>query len=324
MIFLNSEDIRKTITCVELMDKIEEAFHILARGDYFMPDRMSILYQNKNLLFMPCFTANAAGTKILSVFPENYRIGKPIIHGLMVLNDYTSGEIAALLDGQTLTAQRTGAVGGVAMRHLAPLDTESLGVVGAGAQGFMQILNACAVRDIKRVYLYDLHRKDYTDYLAALRRELGPKIQIQVCSSAADLLRQSQLVVTATNSREPVLPDAPQMLAGKCYVAIGSYMPDMRELPDAMWQVADQVYTELPFACEESGDLCQPLERGLLEARHISYMGDFLSQEIPAPNTSGGQTVCFKSVGVGLFDLITAQAIYHKAQERGIGQLIDY
>jgi ornithine cyclodeaminase/alanine dehydrogenase-like protein (mu-crystallin family) len=132
------------------------------------------------------------------------------------------------------------------------------------------------------------------------------------------VLARSQLVVTATSARRPVLPDDPALLAGKTYIAIGSYMPDMRELPDALWQVARTVYTELPFACEESGDLSQPLASGMLTKERIIYMGDHLARKAPPP--AAGETVCFKSVGVGLFDLICAQAIYVKARELGVGQ----
>lgn len=322
MLFLNREDIIKTISREELMNKIEEAFDIIHRGDYYMPNRVSVLHKNKNLLFMPCFTQEALGAKVLSVFPENARISKPMIHGLMVLNDYESGEIAALLDGQTLTALRTGAVGGVAMRRLCPRDVDSLGVIGLGTQGFMQILYACGVRNIKNVYLYDAYREDLAGDIAALRHELESEIDITICASAEEVLAGSRLVVTATNSHQPVLPDDPAILAGKTYIAIGSYMPDMRELPDALWQVADRVYTELPFACEESGDLSQPLERGLLTNERVVYMGDHLAQNFPAPVVSDDKTRCFKSVGVGLFDLLCAHAIYAKAKELHIGQEI--
>jgi ornithine cyclodeaminase/alanine dehydrogenase-like protein (mu-crystallin family) len=209
------------------------------------------------------------------------------------------------------------------MRNLAPHDVESLGVIGAGTQGFMQILYACAVRKIKRVGLYDAFRKDYTGYIAALRRELGEEIEIKIYSSVGELLVKSQLVVTATNSHHPVLPDDPAVLAGKTYIAIGSYTPDMRELPDSLWQVAERVYTELPFACEESGDLYQPLKRGLLTVERINYLGNYLAQKVSAPTESDGRTVCFKSVGVGLFDLLCAEAIYNKAQEMQIGQIVE-
>ena len=320
MIFLNREDILKAVTRAELMDSIEEAFAIIHRGDFFMPDRVSVLHKNKNLLFMPCFTEDALGAKMLSVFPENAGTDKPVIHGLMVLNDQENGEISALIDGQALTALRTGAVGGVAMRSLAPPDTQSLGVIGAGVQGFMQILYACDVRDIKKICLYDAYRRDYAAYTAALRRELGPDKEIKVCACAKELLAQSSLVVTATNSGSPVLPDDPAALSGKTYIAIGSYMPDMRELPDALWQVAQNVYTELPFACEESGDLSQPLMRGLLTPERVIYMGDHLAQNIPPAALKEDEARCFKSVGVGLFDLVCAKAIYTKARELKIGR----
>ncbi|MCL1975728.1 MAG: ornithine cyclodeaminase family protein [Firmicutes bacterium] len=322
MIFLNHEDILKTMTRLELIDKIEEAFDIIRQGDYYMPNRISVVHKNKNLLFMPCFSGQAIGAKVLSVFPENARIGKPMIHGLMVLNDNESGEISALIDGQALTAERTGAVGGAAIRSLCPRDVENLGIIGAGVQGYTQALYACTVRNIKNIYFYDAYKKDYSDYLCALLQELNREVKIRVCASAEELLNLSQLVITATNAEEPVLPNETRLLAGKTYIALGSYMPDMRELPDALWQLVAQVYTELPFACEESGDLCQPLASGILKRENIYYMGDHLAQHIPSPSISDGKTRCFKSVGVGLVDLICAKAIYTKALDRHIGKQI--
>jgi ornithine cyclodeaminase/alanine dehydrogenase-like protein (mu-crystallin family) len=145
---------------------------------------------------------------------------------------------------------------------------------------------------------------------------------IHVCVAVEQLLANSDIVVTCTPATSPVMPDDAELLRGKCFVAIGSYKPQMRELPNAIWRLASEVYTELPYAMEESGDLSQPLEDGLLRADQVKLISDWLMQEhrpLPQP----GQTTYFKSVGMGLLDLNVAQLIYKKAIALGLGQMVD-
>jgi len=91
-------------------------------------------------------------------------------------------------------------------------------------------------------------------------------------------------------------------------------MPEMREIPDAVLDLVDNVYIELPYACEESGDLSQPLASGKLTKDRIKLMHEYLvsgEKEIKE-----GQTTYFKSVGMGLFDVCIAQKLYEVAKEK--------
>ena len=81
----------------QMMDQIEEAYRIFGKGEFYMP----------------CYTKEVIGTKILSIFPDNASLGLPSIDGIMYLNDYKTGRPLAVMDGQAVTAWRTGAVGGV-------------------------------------------------------------------------------------------------------------------------------------------------------------------------------------------------------------------
>ena len=94
--------------------------------------------------------------------------------------------------------------------------------------------------------------RDLTEYLERLKKAIdNPGVKVVQCKTAEELVRQSEIICTATPSTEPVLPDDKELLKGKCIIAIGSYTPKMREIPDAIWDVADRVYIELPYACEE-------------------------------------------------------------------------
>lgn len=264
---------------------------------------------------MPCYTKDIIGTKILSIFPENAALGLPSIDGVVLLNDRTTGAPVAVLDGQAVTAYRTGAVGGVGIRHLSREDCHTVGIVGAGVQGFHLALYACAARNIHTVCVYNHSDRDIREYLDRLEKTIdNPDIKVVQCKTVEELTGLSDIICTATPAVRPVLPDDRKLLEGKCIIAVGSYTPQMREIPDAIWDLVDKVYIELPYACEESGDLSQPLSEGRLTKDKIMLMDQYLASGTQKGVSKG--TTYFKSVGMGLFDICIAQKLLEKVKER--------
>lgn len=315
MIVLSKEQIEEMVDPDQMMDQIEEAYRIYGSGEFYMPPRPTVEHENKQLMYMPCYTKDIIGTKILSIFPENSKLGLPSIDGIVLLNDYTTGAPLAVMDGQSVTAWRTGAVGGVGIRHLSRKDCRTVGIIGAGMQGFHQAVYACEARDIHTVYVFNHSDRDLTDYLERLKKAIDKEdVKVVQCKAVEELVRNSDIICTTTPSTTPVLPDDKELLRGKCIIAIGSYMPEMREIPDAVLDLVDNVYIELPYACEESGDLSQPLASGKLTKDRIKLMHEYLvsgEKEIKE-----GQTTYFKSVGMGLFDVCIAQKLYEVAKEK--------
>lgn len=324
MLVLNEKDMKKTVSCAQVMDKVEEAYRICYCGDFYMPERPVITHGKNTLLFMPCFLPDCFGTKFLTIFPDNPGKGYPYIDGLMLLNDGESGKTKAIMDASFLTAMRTGAAGGVGIRHFSRAECKSAGIIGAGRQGFYQAIFAKVARvGIEDIYFYDAAPKDLGAYVEDLKRAMGdgaPKIH--VCGNVEELLEKSEIVITATPATSPVVPDDSDKLRGKCFVAIGSYKHEMREIPDAIWGLVDNVYTELPFAMEESGDLTQPIEDGILQKERVKLIGQWLTQD-SRPLPAQGQTTYFKSVGMGLLDICVARLIYENALKMGLGQEVD-
>ena len=315
MIVLSKEQIEEMVDPDQMMDQIEEAYRIYGSGEFYMPPRPTVEHENKQLMYMPCYTKDIIGTKILSIFPENSKLGLPSIDGIVLLNDYTTGAPLAVMDGQSVTAWRTGAVGGVGIRHLSRKDCHTVGIIGAGMQGFHQAEYACAARDIHTGYVVKHSDRDLTDYLERLKKAIDKEdVKVVQCKAVEELVRNSDIICTTTPSTTPVLPDDKELLRGKCIIAIGSYMPEMREIPDAVLDLVDNVYIELPYACEESGDLSQPLASGKLTKDRVKLMHEYLvsgEKEIKE-----GQTTYFKSVGMGLFDVCIAQKLYEVAKEK--------
>lgn len=316
MIFLGKEEIEKLVDPDEIMDQIEEAYRIFGADAYYMPPRPVIEHENKTLIYMPCFTEDVIGTKMLTIFPENAKLGLPSLDGLVILNDRTTGAPLAIMDGQAVTAWRTGAVGGVGIRHLSRKDARTVGIVGAGAQGFHQAVYACVARNIETVYIWNHSNRDLTDFMARLKKTIAdPAVEVVQCKTVEELVKASDIICTATPSEEPVLPNDRELLEGKCIIAIGSYTPQMREIPDVIWDLVDNVYIELPYACEESGDLSQPLAEGRLTMDRVVLMDKFLASGADEDEIAK-KTTYFKSVGMGLFDVCVAQKLLEKAKER--------
>lgn len=320
MIYLNKEDILKAITPDEIMDSIEEAYMIYEKKQFNMPDRIHVDNEDLTALYMPCFLENSFGTKILTVAPNNAKINKPVIDGMMIVNDSQTGEIVCMMDGKTLTAVRTGAVGGVGVRHTTSEDIKSIGLIGTGAQGLYQILYACKARDIKNIYLYN-RTVEKAEKLKQDLENVLTDIDVCIVDSSRELVQKSELIITATTSNEPVIDNDKELLKGKHIVAIGSYKPDMRELPDVLFEIVDKVIIDTDFGKVESGDLSQPIESNIIKSEDVVTMGSFLSNE--TEYDFKGKTTIYKSVGMALFDMVVANKIYKKAIEKGIGQNID-
>ena len=156
MLFLNKSEIQKLDQSI-IQTSVEKAYEIMLSKDYHMPDRMHVSDGPNSLLLMPCFSGQYFATKLVSVFPEAVKHGQPAVNGVMVLSDNISGKPLAIMDGAALTAQRTGAVGGLAVKFLTPEKIKTAGVLGAGVQGFSQARYLLFNRKIETLYLYDVN-----------------------------------------------------------------------------------------------------------------------------------------------------------------------
>lgn len=260
---------------------------------------------------------------MLTLLPENRRRGLPSIDGLVILNHRQTGQTEAVLDGKSVTAWRTGATGALAVKKLTDKHASSLGIVGCGVQGFYQGVCISAIRKIDKIFLFDPYKtKEKMEKFAEdLKKACDHTTEIFICQSSEQLLEYSDIIVTATFSNDPVLPDNPELLKGKCYIAVGSYKPYMKELPDSLFRLSPKIYADLPHACEESGDLSSRIENGLLKKEQVDYLHQVITGELPTPEVD---TIIFKTVGMALVDIVAAEYLYQKALKLNKGTDIDF
>ncbi len=301
----NSDAIGKAAPSDKWVAAMEQAFIDTAQGVVEVPPRVHLDRGPNTLLLMPCFGSTYFSTKLVSVFPENLLKKEPMIYGSVLLNDGQTGRPLAVMDGSKLTAMRTAAVGAVGIKYLAPQEASNLGVVGLGIQGFHQALFACQQRSIRTLRIMD-NSGEVMSRFSERFKAFYPKINVVPCNSAEELCNASEIVITATGSHQPVVPAHGGWWKGKTVVGIGSYKPDMREFPDSFFADLEQVFVDTPVALTETGDLLEPLNKGLISEANIFPLWDLIQEKV----VLSGETRFFKSVGMAAFDLYAAKLVY--------------
>jgi ornithine cyclodeaminase/alanine dehydrogenase-like protein (mu-crystallin family) len=305
MKLIDSNTIGKAAPIERWVHAMEEALKDTANGVVEVPQRMHLDRGRNTLLLMPCFGKDYFSTKLVSMFPKNLLKKKPVIYGSVVLNNGQTGKPLAVLDGGKLTAMRTAAVGAVGIKYLAPEDSSNLGIIGLGIQGFHQALFACQQRPIRQLRIYD-HSKVTMGRFTERFKAFYPEVEVIKCLTSRDLCQASDIIITATGSHNPVVPDSGDWWIGKTLIGIGSYKPDMKEYPDGIFRNLTEVFVDTLHAKTEAGDLMDPLQKKLIREEDVIPISDLLLNKSKAI----GETRFFKSVGMAAFDLYGAKLVY--------------
>lgn len=296
---------------------VEQAYHLQQTDACRMPDRIHVPDRKNTLLVMPCFSDAFVAAKLVTVFPEAPESGFPVVNGMVILADNHTGQPLAILDGAALTARRTGAVGGLAVACLTPESVKTAGIIGTGVQGRSQAEFLLFNRRIKTLWLTDVNPTAAHD----MARDIGhahPHVTCRIAGSARQLMKDSQVVIAATTSAAPVFEADMSEVRGKTFISIGSFTPEMKEFPDAVIRGADAVYVDTLFAARESGDICRPLAEQIIPKDKIQAFSSVLERSLDTEE----RTVFFKSVGMALFDLTAAAAVYEWGSSENQGQVL--
>ena len=259
--------------------------------------------------------------KIASGFFENYRLGLPTGSGMMVIVSAKTGvPEAVLLDNGYLTDVRTGAAGALAARHLARNEIETAGVIGSGMQARYQMMGLRQVRDFRRLMVYGIVPEQVERYAAEMAPRLG--VEVVKAEDAGTVVRNSDVVVTCTPSRQPYLK-AEWLHPGLHITAMGSDSEKKQELhADALGR-ANVLVCDRKSQCFRLGELHHGLEEGVISRDDdIIELGELTSGQKPGRRSDDEITIC-DLTGVGVQDTAIALLAYRKAMEKGLGLQIE-
>ncbi|MGM0372497.1 MAG: ornithine cyclodeaminase family protein [Halobacteriota archaeon] len=324
MRILTASDVRSVLEMDTVLDVVEGAFEKQRSGAVERPARPHYpvgIGRNEAApdepygtgLVMPAYIHGAPyfATKLVSVHDGNPDRGLPTINAQIAVNDAETGVPVALMDGTHVTSARTGAIGGLAARHLTTGDL-AIGVVGAGTQARWQIRAIEAATTIESVTFFDLDG----EILDAAVAELGDEIDAPVTAaeSANAAVAGADLVVTATTSPAPVF-DGAELGDDTVVVAIGAYTSEMQEIGPETFERAAAVFADVPEEVAEIGDI-----RGAsIDGDDLLPYGDLLAGAVDPPDG----IVVVDSVGSAVMDAATAEYVYDLADERDLGTVVD-
>jgi ectoine utilization protein EutC len=322
ILILSEAELRKAVPLdLAAVDVVERAFAALAGGGVVMPPVMSMALEaahgevDVKTAYIPGFDGFAI--KVSPGFFDNPSLGLPSLNGLMILFSAKTGLVEALfLDNGYLTDVRTAAAGAVAARHLAPEAVEVAGVIGTGAQARLQMAAAHLVRPFGRVLVWGRDAEKAETCARDIAEMTGAAAEY--CPDPEALVAQSQLVVTTTPAREPVLK-ADWLHPGLHVTAMGSDQSGKNEIEAAALARADLYVADSAAQCASLGELRAAERAGLWTRGLPPELGDVITGKCPGRTAPDQITIC-DLTGTGAQDtaIATHAAALVKAAGSGI------
>src|SRR5437867_3383487 len=296
-LFLDEEQVRKHLRMADLIPAMEKALIDFSAGKVTQPVRSVIKVEvaaaTGFLGLMPALTPDGLGLKAVTFYPSNTGRGILTHMATIFLVDPETGTPVAIMDGRLITEMRTAAVSAAATKLLAPRDAKILAILGSGVQAHSHVEALRLVRDFEAIRVWS-STKEHAEQFA---KEIGA-----TATSAEEAVRDADVIVTATNSKTPVLKGSWLKLG--CHVnAVGACRPDWRELDDEA--MSNVVFVDSrEAAMKESGDVI------LSGANIYAELGEVLSGKVPA---RANETTIFKSLGMAVEDISAAVLVCRAA-----------
>lgn len=326
MLILNHAEVEQLLPIVECIQVMEEALAALARGEVYQPLRQVIRAPHAKgfLGLMPAFRGGATenyGLKAVCVFPENPKRGLDTHLGAVLLFSGDTGQLLAVMNASAITAIRTAAVSAVATKLLARSDSAELAIIGSGVQARSHLMAMAAVRSFRRARIagHDIAAasKMAHQFRDRVRFPLEPVANVEAA------VRDADVIVTATSSREPVL-QRQWIKRGVHINLVGSSIPSAREADSATMAAGTLFVDRRESTQNESGDYLFPLREGAIPPDHIrAEVGEVLTG-FAKGRTSDDEITIFKSLGLAIEDLATAAYLYKKAQAERVGVEVEF
>jgi alanine dehydrogenase len=282
----------------EVIPAMEKALADFSGGKVVQPVRTMLpVAEHQGFLgLMPAYTGSALGAKLVAFYPRNTEV--PTHHATILLFEPGTGEPLVTMDGRLITEVRTAAVSAVATDRLAKHDASVLALIGSGVQARSHLEALRLVRDFREVRVWSPR------HARAFAEEHG----VVAAASAEEAVRGADVVVTATTSQTPVL-FGEWLLPGAHVNAVGAARPDWRELDDGVLSRARVYVDAREAAMKESGDV-------IAAGEVVAEIGEVAAGTGPG-RRSAEEVTLFKSLGLAVEDMATAELVYRKALSGG-------
>jgi len=313
---LTAADVKAALPMGRAIEAVKAAFGQFSAGQANVPLRSRFHTDKGVTLLMPAHLKQTGdfALKVVSIYGENPEKGLPTVTATVLVLDPETGMPLAFMDGDSLTALRTGAAGGLAADLLARRDARRAVLFGAGVQARTQLMAALEVRPLEEVAIID----PVPAAAERLAKEVAswqnaPAVALGVDPSKA--VAAADIIMAATTAMTPLF-DGHLLKPGTHVTGVGSFTPDMQEI-DAVAVNRARVVVDSKEACQsEAGDI---IKAG---AAIDAEIGEIVNGICPG-RESDDEITFFKSVGMAAQDAASAAAVLAGAQAKNLGQTID-
>jgi ornithine cyclodeaminase/alanine dehydrogenase-like protein (mu-crystallin family) len=316
VLLLNEDEVRQVLTLEMALDAVEQALRKMALDEVVNVPRSRAQTDHAMLHVM------AAAGKTLGVMGlKAYSTSRRGAHFHVALYDGKTGALLAVIQADYLGQVRTGAASGVATQYMARPDASEVGLFGSGKQARTQLQAVCKVRKISRVQVYSPNEEHRRRFAAEMSELCNTEVvTVPRPEMAAE---DKDIIITATTSREPVL-NGHWVAEGTHINAIGSNFLGKAEVDAVAVRRCDSIVVDSKDQARiEAGDFVQALEEGSIHWADVHELGQVIVGRYTGRAHAQDVTL-FKSLGIAIEDVAVAARVYAKAQEAGLGRLLEW
>jgi ornithine cyclodeaminase/alanine dehydrogenase-like protein (mu-crystallin family) len=313
MRFIDRQEVAKRLTyemCVPLVRKAMIAF---SRGETKQLLR-SIIFLSESRLFgvMPgALGADAPfGAKLISIFGENFALGKPSHQGLVILFDPGTGAPVCAVDAGAITAVRTAAASAVATDALARENARRLAILGYGEQAVTHARAISQMRSLEAILVWGRSQERACAWAERMQAELAAPIA--AARTVEEAVAEADIVCTVTSSAEPILKGE-WVRPGTHLNLVGSSHAGAVEVDNNLVASSRFIADSREGVLHQGAEFLRAKEAGLIGDEHIvAEIGQVLAGEVEGRRSADEITV-YKSLGHVVQDLASAWALYSEA-----------
>jgi ornithine cyclodeaminase len=252
--------------------------------------------------------------KIASVYKRNPELGLPTVAAVVIVLDPDTGMPLAIMDGDSVTAVRTGAAGGLAADLLSRQEAKKVVLFGAGVQGRSQLRAVMTVRAVEEVFVVDRVEQKAKDLAGEIGTWPHPPAAT-IPSTIQEAVRKADIILAATTSTTPLF-DGNDLRPGTHITGVGAFTPHMQEIDEATIGRARVIVDSREACLAEAGDIIKA------NASIDAELGEIVNGQRPGRQHREEITL-FKSVGLAAQDAAAAGAILARAEDKGFGTVVD-
>jgi ornithine cyclodeaminase/alanine dehydrogenase-like protein (mu-crystallin family) len=324
MLIISHSQVRELLPMRDCMDVVGKALADLARSEGVQPMRSGILRPDCQgvLAWMPGSLAAGRpfGIKVLSVVDNPGELGVESHQGGVMIFDPANGSPLALCEAGAITAVRTAAVSALATDRLARKDAAVVAILGAGTQARSHIEAMLAVRSVDSIRVWSRDPEKVKSFATEQAARHG--VSVEAKPDIASAVEEADIVCTTTSAREPIL-FADMLEPGMHINGVGASISSWRELDPGVVPLVTLFTDRRESLANEAGEYIQARETGLIEhGLVIPEIGEVLAGDHPG-RTSETEITLFRSLGLAVEDIASAQLVFERALERGVGTEAD-